>query len=573
MASFLLNASVSGVSVFGFRLGNLLLHLATGLAIFTLLLMLARRDRLLSAFAVTTAFGVTAIWLLHPMLVSTVLYVIQRMAMLSAFFMILTMLAYVHGRTRFEAGCFRTGSAWLFLAVPALTALAAFSKENGVLAPVLCGVIEWVYFAPRIGGRRPWQVRVFLILGIFVPAIMGLALLLSRPDLFLEGYTHRSFTLVERVLTQARVLFDYAHGLLLPYGPSFSLYRDDYPISTGWMSPATTLLAWSGWAAIITLIFVLRKRVPGYSAGMAIFLVGHLVESSIIPLMIYFEHRNYLPGVGLLWALASLVAWFGKQLRCEVGSARVLWPSALAALLIVLSAAAFFRADLWSTPHLLLTQSLERYPNSRSLRLELAYKEMSRTPPNVKAAQQHYHHLMSLESSSTQLIGAIGLIISNCYAQKPIAPGLVSKYLSRFPETMEADVIRSLENLAAVVRQMECKGLTPDQLADGLVNALKAADLKPGSIQSWRMRLDAARLYYDSGQMAKALEQAEIAWQNGHDLNVGLMVAGLRINLGMNDAARELLSDLETRIPASHHEQRARFRSYIQALETEAFLQ
>ena len=71
------------------------------------------------------------------------------MAMLSAMFMLLTMLAYLQGRIALEAGKRRRGLVWLLVAAPLFTLLACLSKENGILAPALCAMIEWIAFVPR----------------------------------------------------------------------------------------------------------------------------------------------------------------------------------------------------------------------------------------------------------------------------------------------------------------------------------------------------------------------------------------------------------------------------------------
>ncbi|MCY0536413.1 hypothetical protein, partial [Klebsiella pneumoniae] len=50
-----------------------------------------------------------------------------------------------------------------------------------------------------------------------------------------------------------------------------------------------------------------RKRAPSIPAGWFFFLVAHLVESSFLPLEMYYEHRNYLPSFGLLLAATGLL--------------------------------------------------------------------------------------------------------------------------------------------------------------------------------------------------------------------------------------------------------------------------
>src|SRR5690606_37588290 len=86
MLTFLANASTTGLSVVPFKATNVAIHILSGVLIYILLERLLACDPNLKVKARAIALLVTAIWLLHPMQVSTVLYVVQRMAQLSAFF-------------------------------------------------------------------------------------------------------------------------------------------------------------------------------------------------------------------------------------------------------------------------------------------------------------------------------------------------------------------------------------------------------------------------------------------------------------------------------------------------------
>ena len=59
-----------------------------------------------------------------------------------------------------------------------------------------------------------------------------------------------------------------------------------------------TLLGGSCW---------LRRRLPVVACGILWFFVGHLLESTVIPLELMFEHRNYLPSFAVLLAVIGAV--------------------------------------------------------------------------------------------------------------------------------------------------------------------------------------------------------------------------------------------------------------------------
>lgn len=579
MLSLLLNVAISGDGVWGLKLGNLLLHLLTGVVLWMLLLRLATRDCCMAVsmevgmadskvrHSLWLALAVTAVWLLHPLLVSTVLYVVQRMAMLSALFMLLAMLAYVHGRQQVNNGHIRSGMLWLFVVVPLLTALATFSKENGLLAPYLCLVLEWVYFIPASGEHRPLAVRWFIGLAAGLALLAAMLVLLLAPELVFSGYANRPFTVMQRLLTEGRVLFDYIGNILLPSGPHLSLFRDDYVISTDLLTPITTLFAWLGWLLLIGLAVAGRRRIPGFTAGIGIFLVGHAMESGLFPLLIYFEHRNYLPAIGILWALAALLLTGWRRLAAHIDNPRLLVGIGLSALLAVLALATHARARIWHSSELMLEQSLRYYPDSRHLRMELASVEMNKPFPDVAAAKRHIKHLLTLERTSTQFIGGVDLLMLDCQTRQQTTETDVVRAFSIQPDTIEADVLHAVEVLANTIQNQACANLPPTRLADGLVQVLDQSALPPDGLTIWRLRFLAAKLYAADSNLVSAFKQAEQAWPaSGADLPVGMLLANLQINLGLYDRAEKLLDEIDQRMAETDQEGQKLLSDYRQEL-------
>lgn len=567
MLSFLANVAVLDTSAWSLKLGNLLIHLVVGVLLFLFIRMLASRDSHFAPHGQWLALALTALWLLHPMMVSTVLYVVQRMAMLSALFILAAMLAYLYGRVRIEAGNRRSGTLWLFIAVPLLTTLAALSKENGLLAPLLCGVLEWVYFAPKQGRRRPWQARLFVAAGIAFPVVGAVLLFVVHPEFFLAGFDNRPFGPVERVMTQSRVLFDYIGGLLLPVGSSFSLFRDDYVVSQSLFTPWTTALAWLAWIVIAWMAVALRRSIPGFSAGVGIFIVGHGMESSIFPLLIYFEHRNYLPSIGLLIALASLFLVGGRWAAERMRSPRPIFVSATILILIVMAAATHARAWVWQSNELLARQSLEKYPDSRFMRMEMATIEMNKGPEGVPIAREHYRYLSDADRASSRFIGEIAQIAVDCFSDQKTKVTEIDHAFSIEVEAIESDVEKAIMSLADIIQSRNCKNLGPHQLGSKLSSWLDLSSLDPGVAPIWRLRYQIARLYLAAGQPERALKEANRAWTTGKaELPVGMLIAGLNVQLGNEVAAQKILDSLELRIPKTDRTGRMLLEEYRERL-------
>ena len=136
MATFVLNGLLTGSDATAMRATNLGLHLAAGVLVFVVLRRLLERAGFGARAAALAAAFASAVWLVHPLHASTVLYVIQRMAQLSALGLLLAMWIYLEGRDRLDRGNRRGGILLLFVLFPIVTALAALAKENGAVAPL-----------------------------------------------------------------------------------------------------------------------------------------------------------------------------------------------------------------------------------------------------------------------------------------------------------------------------------------------------------------------------------------------------------------------------------------------------
>src|SRR3569833_3591035 len=137
---------------------------------------------------------------------------------------------------------------------------------------------------------------------VAIPAAAGLLFLLFKGSYFSNAYALRDFTFTERVLTEPRILFSYIHGLLLPDGGRFGLYHDDYPLSQNLISPFSTLLSILSWGILVLIPLAIRYDVARWlSFGIIFFLAGLALDSSLLPLELYFEDRYYLPGYGFFF--------------------------------------------------------------------------------------------------------------------------------------------------------------------------------------------------------------------------------------------------------------------------------
>ncbi|MFN4312632.1 MAG: hypothetical protein ACK4FK_18770, partial [Ferrovibrio sp.] len=286
MVSFALDYwRLGGLTPAGFKQINLFLHLINGLLVAWLTSQLLRALGAPSPAARQATWLAAAFWLLNPLHVSTVLYTVQRMTLLSSGFMIAGLLGYVAARQRGRW-------AWALASLGLGTGLATFSKENGLLAPAYAAIIE--VFVLRFAGLPAGARRAYLLLygvgAVFLAATV--AVLVADPDWAARSYAGRSFSLSERLLTQLRVLAFYQRQALLPDLNAMGLYHDDYPLSKGLWHPPSTAVALAWHLLLLATSALLRRRAPLAGLGLAWFYVSHLLESTIWPLELVFEHRN-----------------------------------------------------------------------------------------------------------------------------------------------------------------------------------------------------------------------------------------------------------------------------------------
>lgn len=376
MFTFALNHAFSGLDPYWMKATNLAIHLLNTLLVFKLvqLLLVAARDHhsnsnsgnaSASASNDRIAMWVAAAWALHPINLMAVLFVVQRMESLSHTFVFAGLCLYLTARSRL----LRDGRGWTMLitGLVAGTMLGTLSKESAVLMPLYSLAIEWTLLNFASAGR-PRDPRLLGLYGITLalPAAIGLMWLI--PGILSGGaYAGRSFSLTERLMTEARVVTDYLHWTLLPDLGQLSLYHDDYQVSRGMLSPPTTILAVLIITAIVAASVWLRARRPLMALGLAWFLAAHLLTATIIPLELVYEHRNYFASLGLCLVLADglLMAPRQQPMRRAGVAAAVL-------LLLFHAGVTTLRAREWSDPLRFSLTEAAKHPQSPRATYDLA---------------------------------------------------------------------------------------------------------------------------------------------------------------------------------------------------------
>lgn len=535
--SFALNYYVSGIDPLPMKITNLAIHLLNGWLLFVLLrrLTAAAGGSGASSRGDWIAVIVTALWLVNPINLTAVLYVVQRMESLAQTFVLLGLVTYVGVRLDDGGNASLRLRARLWLGVPICLILGMATKESAALLPVYAFLIECTVLrfrnASKIGLR--WFYVVFLL----IPSLAGLAWIL--PKVFSpHAYAARAFTLSQRLLTEPRVLLDYIAWILVPLPRFFSFFRDDYPFSTDALHPWTTLPAIIGVAALIGMAWRIRAQRPLVALGILWFFAAHLMTATVIPLEIAFEHRNYCASAGLLLAFVDIVlpaaaprtpATFGRR----------------ALLLALLSLGAFtlvLRAREWSDPVRLAVTEAAAHPASARAAYELGrtfvvlsdYKPDS---PNVDRAIEAFEKAARLPRSS--ILPEVGLITVASRTGRTIDPAwwdsMIDKLKRNRPTVEDEAAVRSLTDCQRAGRCVTDDARTLELYLAGLQHTPPSATI----LNSYA--IFAFNRLHDT-ELALKLVHASVA--ASRDLQYRVNLINFLIDLGRIDEARAELATL-----------------------------
>lgn len=366
MLSFLIDAQDWPGVAENFKYTNLMIHLLCGLVLFWFCLRFFLLLDVSASNAGLMALAVAALWLLHPLNLSTTLYVVQRMTQLMTLFALLALLAYVGGISVISNRPL-LGGLLLGLALFPFGLLSVLSKENGSLLLILLASMHWLFFHGRIQNR----LLVFWFrAGILLPLVLLFLYLLYSVPATVEGYATRPFSLDERLLTESRILIAYLFEIFIPNTINSGLFHDDILVSTSLLNPVTTLF--SAFALIAILIAAIRYRSsqPVFTFAVFWFLGMHLLESTYIPLELYFEHRNYISMIGPLMA----VVWYGSKLLQKSDNKQVKGAlvAGLALFITCSSALTLSQSLLWRDAEEVLSHWADERPASSRAQTTLA---------------------------------------------------------------------------------------------------------------------------------------------------------------------------------------------------------
>lgn len=538
LATFALQADAWGQSAEPFILVNILIHLLNGCLLSWVLYRLAILSRVPEEKRIFVAITAAAIWLFMPLLASASLMIVQRMTTLSATFVLLGLGGYLHAREGIERSP-RRSLVLMSVSLVVATGLAVLTKESGALLPVYLLVLEaTVLPRPATGGRR-WTIwkSVFLVAPTVVIGCYIASCVPYDPSVILR----RDFTGWERLITEARTLWQYVFNAFVPRPGAFGPFHDSYPVARTILDPLTFAAA-AAWTVLLVLAVVWRRRRPLFALAVLWFLAGHFIESTLVALELYFEHRNYLPIVGPLFALCAVLAYVPAARRQLV-------IAGAAAYVLVNAGVLFSYASLWGDPPLAARYWQVQFPDSVRAATTAARYRLAEEGP--RGALQSLHGLVNRQPAAGYLM-VPALSLSCMIAPQADHEREISELNRLLPDIdFTYTVSRMLSDLYTTVSRIDCAdvdGHTVMELGNALLeNPRYAAD---GAYKRLHHQL-MARILRDARKFEQALAHLERASEYGRGADLNMMIVTTYADAREFGAARRYIEIAKSSPPFS----------------------
>lgn len=420
--TFALNYRLGGLKVTGYHALSLFLHALNAMLVYFLLALTFRTPALSLSALGPPALGPPALspsglkqhagaislftallFVSHPIQTSAVTYLSQRFTVVGAFFYLLCMVLYVKARlldldslnsdslnldnlnldSKATGKGVRVYVLYLLSFVSALIAMK--SKENAFTLPVGLLLYEFMFFSGKIR-KRALRLAPFVL----TMAIIPLGLIGQRAAS--SGEAARltwkgTVSSAEYLMTQFQVIVTYLRLLVLPVNQNVDY---NYRVAQSFFDP-TVVVSLLLLLSIIAFGFYVLKRSrseAGLSGGLLIsfglfwFFLTISVESSVVPLLnLIFEHRLYLPSVGIFMAfVAGVFMLAGRLLSTEGARPSTVPVLLLSVVVLVFTVYSFQRNTVWQSPEALWRDVVQKSPQKvrGHVNLGLAYSALGK---------------------------------------------------------------------------------------------------------------------------------------------------------------------------------------------------
>ena len=398
--TFALNYRLGGLDVTGYHIVNLAIHMACALLVYGLVALTFRtptmKGSLLAPQTKLIAFFSAALFAVHPIQTEAVTYIVQRLASLAALFYVASLYFYI--RFRLDQGS-ADGIRWQgymqYVLSVASAVLAMKTKEISFTLPFIVVLYELVFFGSgNLIKRTLWALPLLATVVIIPLTMLKMTSIVSQPlgkvlsDVSRVTVVQTGMTRWEYLMTEFPVIMTYIRLLFFPAGQNLDYA---YPLYRSFFYPQVMLSF-----LFLTALFGLgiymaigggqrakgreqeseaekvgsceveqphletfspsqvlnlsssggspERRLMGF--GILWFFITLSVESSIIPIAdVIFEHRVYLPSIGMIICVVTGAFLLKEKVRSPRAGRIIIVMLSLA--VVLLSVAAYLRNNLW----------------------------------------------------------------------------------------------------------------------------------------------------------------------------------------------------------------------------------
>ncbi|MBF0557659.1 MAG: tetratricopeptide repeat protein [Nitrospirae bacterium] len=391
--TFALNYRIHGLSVTGYHVVNIAIHMANAILVYLVVLLTFKTplmsDSALKKDSRLIALLSSLLFAAHPLQTAAVTYVMQRFASLVAFFYLLSVAAYVKSRLVDEGEETKAAGRYrriFFYGISFISAVLAMkTKENAFTLPFMIMIYEFCFFKGPLKRRMVSLVPILFLLGIIPLTLMSMAgaagsgsSSLIDPGSYLAGFTW-DYSRGEYFFTQFRVIVTYLRMLFLP------LHLDldyEYPVSRSLFEPQV-----AGSFVFLSLLFAIgvylvrgkrqkadtNDNVPISNSsnnsspdfrlmgfGILWFFIALSVESLVTTPRLIETYRAYLPSVGMIICTVTGVFMIKKKTGHAIADRMIMVIFVIA--LVLMSFAAYRQNEAYGDGKKMWEDTVKRFP-------------------------------------------------------------------------------------------------------------------------------------------------------------------------------------------------------------------
>jgi tetratricopeptide (TPR) repeat protein len=449
--SFAINYAFGGLNPWGFRVTNVVIHLAAGLALFGILRRTLERvgpgdptTRFPPPAAV--AFAAALLWTVHPLQTESVTCVIQRTETLMGLCYLLTLYSFIR-----YAGASVGRHVWAALAI-LFCLLGMAAKEVMVTAPIIVFLYDRTFVSRSLkeAWRRHSRLHVALAATWVLLAFLVVRAGGSRGNSagFGEGVGVWSY-----LLTQCRAIVLYLQLSVWPH-PLVVDYGTRLVASPAQVWPQAifllVLLAGVGWALV-------ARPALGFLGAWFFLILSP--SSSVVPLVAQTiaEHRMYLP-------LASVVVLVVIATSRWLGRWALPFCMALAAALLV---GTLQRNEIYRSELRIWSDTVAKQPENERARNNLG-NALVLLPGRLNEAVAQYEEALRLNPGYAEAHDNLGLALAQI-------PGRSNDAIAQYEEALrlKPDFAEAHNNLGVALSKI------PGRRNDAIAEYEDALRLKP----------------------------------------------------------------------------------------------